>query len=200
MAKQGAGRPRKPLCITTVHREMQMGIAEGLKKWYEPPQEMSQELARLLACAKEQRLTSASDSPSAEAVLDRGPRATDHICIATLGTRRDGAAKCATGSDARITRRLERSESAFVADGVTSGETFMRNTLFLLSLMAGLAIASASSASAAPINAAAVKQVVTTTSPLQPARYRRYRRWGWGYTKCYREFAIGPYSCHWFPL
>jgi hypothetical protein len=89
MAKQGAGRPRKPLCITTVHREMQMGIAEGLKKWYEPPQEMSQELPRLLACAKEQRLTSASDSPSAEAVLDRGPRATDHICIATLETRRD---------------------------------------------------------------------------------------------------------------
>ena len=72
MAKQGAGRSRKPLCTTTVHRVMQMGIAEGLKKWYEPPQELSQELARLLARAKEQHLTSVSDSPSAEAVLDRG--------------------------------------------------------------------------------------------------------------------------------
>ena len=73
MAKQGAGRSRKPLCITTVHRVMQMGIAEGLKKWYEPPQELSQELARLLACAKEQHLTSVSESPSADAVLDIGP-------------------------------------------------------------------------------------------------------------------------------
>jgi hypothetical protein len=73
MAKQGAGRPRKPLCITTVYRAMQMGIVEGLKKWYEPPQEMPQELARLLACPKEQHLTSVSDSPCAQAVLDRGP-------------------------------------------------------------------------------------------------------------------------------
>ena len=79
----------------------------------------------------------------------------------------------------------------------------MRNTLFFVSLAAGLAIACASSASAAPINAAAVKEVVTTASQVQPVRYRRYYRrygWGWGYTKCYREFAIGPYNCHWFPL
>jgi hypothetical protein len=84
----------------------------------------------------------------------------------------------------------------------TSGETFMRNTLFFLSLAAGLAIACASSASAAPINAAAVKEVATAASQVQPVRWRRYRRygWGWGYTKCYREFVIGPYSCHWFPL
>jgi hypothetical protein len=48
----------------------------------------------------------------------------------------------------------------------------------------------------------AVKEVATTMSPLQPARWRtRWRRWGWwGHTKCYREFVIGPYSCHWFPL
>jgi hypothetical protein len=83
----------------------------------------------------------------------------------------------------------------------TSGETFMRNTLFFLSLAAGLAIACTSSASAVPINAAVVKEVAATASPLQPARWRRYRRWGWwGHTKCYREFVIGPYSCHWFPL
>jgi hypothetical protein len=78
----------------------------------------------------------------------------------------------------------------------------MRNTLLFLSLAAGLAIACASSASAAPINAAAVKEVATTASPIEPVRWRRYRRygWGWGYTKCYREFVIGPYNCHWFPL
>ena len=74
----------------------------------------------------------------------------------------------------------------------------MRNTLFCLGLAAGLAIACASNAGAAPINAAAVKEVAATTSPLQPARWRR---WGWrGHTKCYREFVIGPYGCHWFPL
>jgi hypothetical protein len=79
----------------------------------------------------------------------------------------------------------------------------MRNTLLFLSLAAGLAIACASSASAAPINAAAVKEVAATTSSVQPARWRRHWRrwgWGWGYTKCYHEFAIGPYNCHWFPL
>ena len=75
----------------------------------------------------------------------------------------------------------------------------MRNTLFFLGLAAGLAIACASNAGAAPINAAAVKEVAATTSPLQPARWRRWRRWG-GHTKCYREFVIGPYGCHWFPL
>jgi hypothetical protein len=82
------------------------------------------------------------------------------------------------------------------------GEKFMRNTLLFLSLAAGLAIACASTASAAPINATAVKEVAATASQVQPVRWRRYRRygWGWGYTKCYREFAIGPYSCHWFPL
>src|SRR4029077_20613372 len=43
-----------------------------------------------------------------------------------------------------------------------------------------------------------VKEVAATASPLQPARWRSYRRWGWwGHTKCYREFVIGPYSCHW---
>ena len=55
MAKQGAGRSRKPLCTTTVHRVMQMGIAEGLKKWYEPPQELSEELARLLGTSESDR-------------------------------------------------------------------------------------------------------------------------------------------------
>jgi hypothetical protein len=46
----------------------------------------------------------------------------------------------------------------------------MRKTLFFLSLVAGLAIACTSSASAVPINAAVVKEVAVTASPLQPAR------------------------------
>ena len=74
----------------------------------------------------------------------------------------------------------------------------MRNTLFFLSLAAGLAIACASSAGAVPINAAAVKKVAATTSPLQPAQ-PTWSRWG-GHIKCFREFVIGPYRCHWFPL
>ena len=109
-----------------------------------------------------------------------------------------GAAKCVAHLTAIV---WNQRETMSLPIGI-SGERFMRNTLFFLSLMAGLAIASASSASATPINAAAVKEVATTASQVQPARWRRYRRygWGWGYTKCYREFVIGPYSCHWFPL
>ena len=57
MAKQGTGISCKPLCTSTVHRAMQMGIAEGLKKWYEPPQELSQELARLLGTSEFDRLS-----------------------------------------------------------------------------------------------------------------------------------------------
>jgi hypothetical protein len=75
----------------------------------------------------------------------------------------------------------------------------MRNTLFFLSLAAGLAIACASSASAVPI-AAAVKEVAATTSPLQPAQYAEtWSRHG-GRIKCFRGFVIGPYRCHWYPL
>jgi hypothetical protein len=106
-----------------------------------------------------------------------------------------------TGLDAHLrqTRGTEGKRRSLPTE--TSGETFMRDTLFILSLAVGLAIACTSSASAVPINAAVVKEVAATASPLQPARWRRYRRWGWwGHTKCYREFVIGPYSCHWFPL
>ena len=120
--------------------------------------------------------------------------------------KRGGAAGCVlhatpTGLDAHLrqTRGTEGKRRSLPTE--TSGETFMRNTLFILSLAVGLAIACTSSASAVPINAAVVKEVAATASPLQPARWRRYRRWGWwGHTKCYREFVIGPYNCHWFPL
>jgi hypothetical protein len=55
-------------------------------------------------------------------------------------------------------QHAEPKESAVVADG-TPEEVSMRNTLFFLSLAAGLAIAFASSAGAVPISAAAVKEV-----------------------------------------
>jgi hypothetical protein len=91
-----------------------------------------------------------------------------------------------------VDMRLTATSEALSLSTGTSGEVFVRNTLFFLSLAAGRAF---------PINAAAVKEVASTTSPLQPARYRRWRRYGWwGHTKCYREFVIGPYGCHWFPL
>ena len=76
----------------------------------------------------------------------------------------------------------------------------MRNRLFFLSLAAGLVIACASSAGAVPISAAAVKEVAATTSPLQPAQYAEYRTRRGHLVKCYREFVVGPYRCHWYPL
>ena len=75
----------------------------------------------------------------------------------------------------------------------------MRNTFFFLSLAAGFAIACAS-AGAVPISAAAMKEVAATTSPLQSAQYAEtWSRHG-GRIKCFREFVIGPYRCHWYPL
>jgi hypothetical protein len=73
----------------------------------------------------------------------------------------------------------------------------MRNTAFFLVLAAGLAIGCTSSAGAMPTNVAAVKEAAASSSSLQPMRWRRWPR---GHTKCYREFVIGPYNCHWFPL
>ena len=76
----------------------------------------------------------------------------------------------------------------------------MRNTLFFLSLATGLAIAYASSAGAVPISAAAVKEAAAATSPLQPAQYAETSSRRGGRIKCFREFVIGPYRCHWYPL
>ena len=76
----------------------------------------------------------------------------------------------------------------------------MRNTVFFLSLAAGLAAAYASSAGAVPISAAPVKEAAATTSPLQPAQYAETWSRRGGRIKCFREFVIGPYRCHWYPL
>jgi len=76
----------------------------------------------------------------------------------------------------------------------------MRNTVFVLSLAGGLAIAFAWSASAVPISAAAVKEVSATTSPLQPVQYAETWSRRGSRIKCFREFVVGPYRCHWYPL
>jgi hypothetical protein len=80
----------------------------------------------------------------------------------------------------------------------------MRNTLLLLSLAAGLSLgfglACASSAGAVPIGATAMKEAAAATSPLEPAQYAEYRTRRGHLVKCYREFVVGPYRCHWYPL
>jgi hypothetical protein len=76
----------------------------------------------------------------------------------------------------------------------------MRNTLLLLSLTAGLGLACASGAGAVPIGVTVMRDAAATTSPLQPAQYAEYRTRRGHLVKCYREFVVGPYYCHWFPL
>jgi hypothetical protein len=76
----------------------------------------------------------------------------------------------------------------------------MRNILLLLSLAAGLGLAGASIAGAVPIGGTAMKDSAAATSPLQPAQYAEYRTRRGHLVKCYREFVVGPYRCHWFPL
>jgi len=80
----------------------------------------------------------------------------------------------------------------------------MRNTLLLLGPAAGLSLgfglACASSAGAVPIGATAMKEAAAATSPLEPAQYAEYRTRRGHLVKCYREFVVGPYRCHWYPL
>jgi hypothetical protein len=76
----------------------------------------------------------------------------------------------------------------------------MRNTLFVLSLAAGFGLTSIPGAGAIPIDATAVKEAAAATSPLQTAQYAEYRSRRGGIVKCFREFVVGPYICHWYPL
>jgi hypothetical protein len=75
----------------------------------------------------------------------------------------------------------------------------MRKMLVALSFVAGLGLLFSQSASAVPADATAVKKAATaTTTTLWQAQYieRRIRH---GVVKCYRDFVIGPYNCHYFP-
>ena len=75
----------------------------------------------------------------------------------------------------------------------------MRNTLLLLGLAVGLGLglACVSGAGAVPIGATAMKEAAAATSPLEPAQYAEYRTRRGHLVKCYREFVVGPYRCHW---
>jgi hypothetical protein len=76
----------------------------------------------------------------------------------------------------------------------------MRNTLFVLSLAAGFGLALMSAAGAVPIDAMTIKQAAAAASPVEPAQYAEYRARRGGIVKCFREFVVGPYYCHWYPL
>jgi hypothetical protein len=74
----------------------------------------------------------------------------------------------------------------------------MRKTLVALSFAAGLGLIYSQSASAVPADLMAVNEAATAASPLQQAQYAE-RRTRHGVVKCYRDFVVGPYRCHYFP-
>jgi hypothetical protein len=76
----------------------------------------------------------------------------------------------------------------------------MQKMLFVASFAAALGLVGVSGAGAVPADATAVKQAATAASPLQQAQYAERRTRRGGVVKCYREFVVGPYRCHWFPL
>jgi hypothetical protein len=73
----------------------------------------------------------------------------------------------------------------------------MQKTLLALSLAAGVGLVCSQSAGAVPVSATAVKEAATATSPVQQAQYSE-RRTRHGIVKCYRDFVVGPYRCHYF--
>jgi hypothetical protein len=75
----------------------------------------------------------------------------------------------------------------------------MRNTLLFLSFAVGLGFA-CGTAGAVPISATAMKDAAVVTTPLQQVQYAEWRARRGGIVKCYREFVVGPYRCHWYPL
>jgi len=72
--------------------------------------------------------------------------------------------------------------------------------LLVLSAAAGIGLICCQSAGAVPANVAAIKQAATTTTTVQQAQFwvQHHRRGG--ITKCYRNFVIGGFYCHYFPL
>jgi hypothetical protein len=73
----------------------------------------------------------------------------------------------------------------------------MQKTLLALSLAAGVGLVCSQSAGAVPVSATAVKEAAAATSPLQRAQYAE-RKTRHGIVKCYRDFVVGPYRCHYF--
>ena len=73
--------------------------------------------------------------------------------------------------------------------------TFIALSLAAGSLAAGLGLICSQSASAYPVDAAAIQQAASAASGIELTQYydRRTRH---GYVKCYRDFVIGRYACH----
>jgi hypothetical protein len=71
----------------------------------------------------------------------------------------------------------------------------MRTTPAALVFAAGLGIITCQSAAALPAAPDAIQQVATASTGVQPAQYAERRGKG-TITKCYRDFAVGTYSCH----
>lgn len=75
----------------------------------------------------------------------------------------------------------------------------MQKTLLAVGLVAGIGLVGGVGAQAAPMSAAGVQAAVTAASPLQQARLYSERRTKHGVVKCYHDFVIGAYHCHFFP-
>jgi len=74
----------------------------------------------------------------------------------------------------------------------------MRKTLFAVSLAAGIGGVCCQNAGAVPANGIAVRAAASAASTMQQVQYAE-RRTRHGVVKCYRDFVIGPYRCHYFP-
>jgi hypothetical protein len=75
----------------------------------------------------------------------------------------------------------------------------MRHMLLIVGLAAGVGL-SGGSAGAVPVSATALQETATATSPLQQAQYAETWSRRGGRIKCFREFVVGPYRCHWYPV
>jgi hypothetical protein len=73
----------------------------------------------------------------------------------------------------------------------------MQKTLAALGLAAGMGLLLCQGAGAVPASTAAVNATTAGASSLQLAQYAEHptRR---GIVKCYRDFVVGPYRCHYF--
>lgn len=77
----------------------------------------------------------------------------------------------------------------------------MKTIALALGLAAAAGLACTAAANATPADPAALRAAATADSPAQQAQYAEYRT-RHGMMKCYREFVIGPYRCHYirYPL
>jgi hypothetical protein len=73
----------------------------------------------------------------------------------------------------------------------------MRKTLSAIILAAGISALCSNGAGAVPANPAAMREAANAGSAMQQVQYAE-RRARYGVVKCYRDFVVGPYRCHYF--